>query len=64
MTTRTGTSSRLNPLRCHPAIPLGTTNLSCGKYAEDLTCRRYAADEITTHEAIAGVPNVELYYPI
>ena len=37
MTTRTGTSSLLNPLRCHPAIPLATTDLSCGNSVKDST---------------------------
>lgn len=37
----------------HPAIPFGTTDLSCGKCAEDLICRLYAADEMTCHAAIS-----------
>ena len=35
----------------YPAIPLATTDLSCGRGVKDLTCRRYAADEMTTDEA-------------
>lgn len=34
--------------RCLPAIPLATTDLSCGSNVKDLTCRRYAGDEMTT----------------
>ena len=35
-------------LQFHPAIPLATTDLSCGRFVKDLTCRRYAADEMTS----------------
>ncbi len=44
------------------AIPLATTDLSCERGVKDLTCRRYAADEMKTHEnrgvrlAINGFP--------
>lgn len=34
--------------RWAPAIPLGLADLPCGKSTEDLTCRRYDADEMTT----------------
>ena len=30
------------PLQSHPAIPPATTDLSCGRFVKDLTCRRYA----------------------
>jgi hypothetical protein len=30
------------------AIPLGTTDLWCDEHAEDLTCRRYAADNMNS----------------
>jgi hypothetical protein len=44
------------PPRWRPAIPFGTTDLSCGKYAENLTCLRYAADEMTMHVTFGRVP--------
>jgi hypothetical protein len=39
-----------------PAISLATTNFSCGKYAENLTYLRYAADEMTTPGAFGNHP--------
>lgn len=38
------------------AISLDTTILSCGRYTGDLTCRRYAADDMTTHGAFGHAP--------
>jgi hypothetical protein len=34
--------------RWTPAIPLATTDLSCGRSVKDLTSRRYSAEEMTT----------------
>jgi len=38
------------------AIPLDTTILLCGRCTRDLTCRRYAADDMTTHGAFGHDP--------
>jgi hypothetical protein len=42
--------------QCHPAIPLATTDLSCGSSVKDLTCRRYAADEMMTQHVLGNDP--------
>ena len=39
---------------CHPAIPLATTDLSCKRGVKDLTCRRYAGDEMMTNGAFGN----------
>jgi hypothetical protein len=46
MSAGNNTFSRLILVHWRPAILFDTMDLSCGKYAEDLTCRRYAADEM------------------
>jgi hypothetical protein len=40
-----------------PAIPLGTTDLSCGRCARDLTCCRNTADKMTTLASHRSDPN-------
>jgi hypothetical protein len=40
------TDCRFVSPRWRPAIPLSTTDLSCGSLVKDLTCRRYAADQV------------------
>ena len=38
------------------AIPLATTDLSCGRIVEDLASPCYAREEMTTHDALGSDP--------
>lgn len=39
---------------CHPAILLATTDLSCEREVKDLTCRRFAGDEMMVPNSPRG----------
>lgn len=49
---------QFNVNSCEAAIPLPTTDLSCGRSIKDSTCRRYAADEMIAMAGHRFDPNI------